>query len=655
MHHAAARLHSPMQDEWDECATPKSSWAAMIAAASVPHPAPTFLQMPALVRDLSDASITSTPSPSDDDDDSHSDGEWISSAASASDSDDSAYSASTTGEWQHVSPCWNLAADIVQVNADLKAAWLLQSEELHPILDLCSHVDEAAVEQAALEREADAVAEADALASPALPPSTVDVQYESRGRHKLASNRRGLGALIDVWRAPLREWTPTRDSDRHVRFFKGTGKHGNRIAHLQLAARGLDRGCNRNAARNAANRAATEAAEEAKAEANAPIYNPYDCKERVTHKPAPKFEAHESEDNERRPIVRGNGKDGAQRTARARAHVDRHSLSASTRPALKNASASFRSLLVDRATRKRELVQAGAAKETRVPKHLRVTSVGPKTLAQIVAVKQAKLAQAAATSSASRKEPQVDTNVTVASSHSFNEFRERMFYRHREHLESAFSHNNELRGFRLAPMGAAPRDRFMAKLTSSNLKESEVNLVFHGTKLTNMQSICDRGLLVPNPAVNGVSVANGSAHGVGIYSCMEPSYPAGYARGTSKTLFVCAALTPNWNANAPVHVAPGAPPPPFKRSGNVIVLFREELIVPLFLMDFEPATSSYSYTSQTLPQNAFESPPWVKMELLRSMLRHAHTKFRRADHAQKNAILNRRSHGHDDDSAAAAL
>ena len=445
--------------------TKKATWAAIIAsaattAATAPvsvSPAVTVLssdaaqslsfqlslkhlQLPALLRDLSDASISSTPSPSDDED-TDSECAWVSSesAASGSDSDDSACSASTastTGEWQQLSPTWNLAADIAKINEDLKAAWAMQAEaeaelQCQPrILDLCSHVDEAAVESAALEREAEVAAEAESLASPAIPPSAVDVQYESRGRHKLASNRRGLEALIDVWRAPLREWTPTRDSARDVRFFKGTGKNGNRIQHLQLAACALDRGCNRNAARNAANAAATKAAEEAKAEANAPIYNPYDVKE-PRHTPAPKFETHESEakDNEPRPAVRGNGKDGAQRTARARAHIDRHSLAASTRPALKNASASFRSLLVDRASRKQALVQAEAAKEARTPRHLRVTSMGPKTLAEIVAAKQAKLAKNAASATASRKEPQVDTSVTVSGTRSFNEFRERMFYK----------------------------------------------------------------------------------------------------------------------------------------------------------------------------------------------------------------------------------
>lgn len=174
--------------------------------------------------------------------------------------------------------------------------------------------------------------------------------------------------------------------------------------------------------------------------------------------------------------------------------------------------------------------------------------------------------------------------------------------------------------------------------------------MYHGTK--NMQSICDRRLLVPNPSVNGVGVANGSAHGIGIYSCQEPNYPSSYARGTSKTLFVCAALTPE--KSVPVRVAPGDAQtlPAFKRSGNVIVLFREELIVPLFLLDFEPAASSYSNSSQSLPQNAFDSPPWVKMELLRSMLRQAHTNFRKEDHAIKRTLMRAHPHAHEDSAAA---
>lgn len=68
--------------------------------------------------------------------------------------------------------------------------------------------------------------------------------------------------------------------------------------------------------------------------------------------------------------------------------------------------------------------------------------------------------------------------------------------------------------------------------------DSHLTVTYHGTKARNIDSIKQRGLLVPGHG--GVKVVNGSAHGVGVYTAQIGS--ASLSRGfcDSDTLFVCA-------------------------------------------------------------------------------------------------------------------
>lgn len=65
---------------------------------------------------------------------------------------------------------------------------------------------------------------------------------------------------------------------------------------------------------------------------------------------------------------------------------------------------------------------------------------------------------------------------------------------------------------------------------------NHVILAFHGTKAANVNSIADKGLLMPGQ----VKVAHGSAYGRGIYVSPDPSFALGYA--PEGRLFVCAVL-----------------------------------------------------------------------------------------------------------------
>lgn len=66
---------------------------------------------------------------------------------------------------------------------------------------------------------------------------------------------------------------------------------------------------------------------------------------------------------------------------------------------------------------------------------------------------------------------------------------------------------------------------------------------YHGTKNSRIPSILERGLLVPGHA-SGISVANGSAHGVGIYTGLPGA--AGLSRGfcDSSNMLICGVVDP---------------------------------------------------------------------------------------------------------------
>jgi hypothetical protein len=136
----------------------------------------------------------------------------------------------------------------------------------------------------------------------------------------------------------------------------------------------------------------------------------------------------------------------------------------------------------------------------------------------------------------------------------------------------------------------------MQKLRVLQPSKSELPLVYHGTSLSNMDSICRRGLLIPNPCTNGVGVAHGTSMGLGIYSSTDTLVSIGYS--TATTIFVWAAIATNASANS-------YPPAPHAEacaivSGNYVVLMQEERICPLFLLDSE-------YSQRYTRINAFDT------------------------------------------------
>lgn len=149
----------------------------------------------------------------------------------------------------------------------------------------------------------------------------------------------------------------------------------------------------------------------------------------------------------------------------------------------------------------------------------------------------------------------------------FEAFRRSFFERHEADIRAI----SDLDEIRWAPVNSAVQQRFLKRAAKASNK---VQLAFHGTALANMQDILKTGLRVPG-AASGVRVANGSAFGVGIYTSQHAMTSLCYRRQTS-TMFVCAVLEVGG----------------VSRHGSTLVVFQEDLVVPLFLVDTSPAKLS---------------------------------------------------------------
>ena len=110
-------------------------------------------------------------------------------------------------------------------------------------------------------------------------------------------------------------------------------------------------------------------------------------------------------------------------------------------------------------------------------------------------------------------------------------------------------------------------------------KKGELQPALHGTNQANLSSIYARGLLIPGKE-NQVRIANGSVHGVGIYTAyvQYASMSLSYARGSLRPILVCGVLDPNRGA-----ITPGK-----QRSNDVCytggarIFFKENMVAPLF-------------------------------------------------------------------------
>ena len=169
---------------------------------------------------------------------------------------------------------------------------------------------------------------------------------------------------------------------------------------------------------------------------------------------------------------------------------------------------------------------------------------------------------------------------------SFADFR-RDFYRAKHGLiKCSFEGQSglQLTNIRLAPIDESVQNEFMTQLNQDSSHPPQ--LVYHGTQLSNIESILRYGLLVPhrrhptNPAAPVITVVHGQTYGIGIYSSLTASYSVSYLSSTN-TLLACAAV-PHRNKEGKFS----------NMHGNILVLTKESHIIPMFLVDFKRSNLS---------------------------------------------------------------
>ena len=172
-------------------------------------------------------------------------------------------------------------------------------------------------------------------------------------------------------------------------------------------------------------------------------------------------------------------------------------------------------------------------------------------------------------------------NLEGKSFENFADFR-RDFYLSKHHLiKSSFEDQPGFRiiNIRLAPIDESVQDAFIEQL--NRVSSYPPQLVYHGTHLSNFESILRYGLLVPNrrhpkhPEVPVTTVKHGQIYGVGIYSSLEASPSVSFMSSTN-TLLACAAV-PQRNKGGKMS----------NLHGNILVLTKESRIIPMFLVDFK--------------------------------------------------------------------
>lgn len=230
----------------------------------------------------------------------------------------------------------------------------------------------------------------------------------------------------------------------------------------------------------------------------------------------------------------------------------------------------------------------------------------------------------------------------------FDYFRWVFWTKYHEEILDALGSQYSVTKLELLNINNQVSNRFINKLRENKKPPA---LCYHGTDSKNYNSICEKGLLVPGQ--QGVSVRNGSAFGVGIYTSRTASYSVGYARGDN-SLMVCAVIDdsqetrPSSSHSIPKTKKPVTPnhPDPSNRfhkhhqkpsgktskgsiqkivnkgpwkyiaskdgksrsvscHGNIVVLFDPAHVCPLFRLSYSnsPTTSIVSVLSSSLSAN----------------------------------------------------
>ena len=174
----------------------------------------------------------------------------------------------------------------------------------------------------------------------------------------------------------------------------------------------------------------------------------------------------------------------------------------------------------------------------------------------------------------------------------FDEVRRSFLKQHGTEILSSLEHKACMKVQRLtcAPLAEDVRLEFLKTLGHGRLRPT-----LHGTAVKNHSSIFERGLLVPGQG-NGIHVAHGSAHGLGVYSASleNPSLALGFVKG-AKCVLVCgvvddAGYTPQvqtygirrcWRESSNIRVVDDA-----------VIALNASHIAPFFSLEYHPKAHS---------------------------------------------------------------
>ena len=119
-------------------------------------------------------------------------------------------------------------------------------------------------------------------------------------------------------------------------------------------------------------------------------------------------------------------------------------------------------------------------------------------------------------------------------------------------------------------------------------------LLYHGTRSNNIRKIINQGLRVPNSGDNPIRVANGSSHGVCIYTATSPGTSRYYSDGL---MFVCAGMVGERFKTT------GIAGRELTNWGGVCVFDDADAVLPCFLVRYSPnARSATPEVSETLTE-----------------------------------------------------
>jgi hypothetical protein len=209
----------------------------------------------------------------------------------------------------------------------------------------------------------------------------------------------------------------------------------------------------------------------------------------------------------------------------------------------------------------------------------------------------------------------------------FSSFRRHFYHVNHQRIKSSFKDysNIEITDIRLASINESVQNDFMKRLNEE--KSHFPELVYHGTKLQNIESILRYGFLIPNQAHPTNAEApilvpeNSLSFSTGIYCSRIAANSLSYLK-TTNTLLVCAAL-PRRN---PIEKLK------FRYKNNVTVFLTDVTkIIPLFLIDFKYLNQSginrpwfYQHKESTINKNENKAitkePTVISRKYLRKIL-----------------------------------